>query len=263
MTRGATDAAAADAIPVAAAVSLMPVALLLLVLVGSLLVPSGLGGVAATQVLCFALPAYLAARLAAGARAPRALGLTRPRARALLGALLLGASFWYLSIRLVAPLSARWMSNREAAELGRDLAAPDPLLWKLTVMALLPALCEELLVRGAIARGLRARLGSTGAVVASAAYFALLHGSPARALPAGVFGLVLAAVALRSGSTFTSALVHACNNLVIVVMAQPAGAPAAALLDEHPIATTVAAAAVSLVGGALVWRRDVSRATSL
>lgn len=85
--------------------------------------------------------------------------------------------------------------------------------------AVLPGICEEMLFRGVILRGLRRRLPPGWAIVLTALLFAGLHFSPWRFLPQFVLGCILGWLALRSGSCWPAAVVHAGHNAGIVVVA--------------------------------------------
>lgn len=250
-------AAHSEDVGLGGALGLMVLALALILLLGGLFAPLGLGGLVLVELLCFALPAWVTARVAGAPR--RVLALAWPRARVLAGAALVGVSFWFLDVTVFGRLSERWMSPTEAHRLTDPIVGPTPLGLKLVVLALFPAVCEELLVRGAVARGLRPRLGLVGAALVSAAYFALLHGSVARALPVGVFGVVLAVIALRAESTAASTLTHCLNNAAVVVVAQPALAGVGQALADHEIAAGLMAGALSAAGMALLWPRRVRR----
>jgi len=126
---------------------------------------------------------------------------------------------------------------------------------KLLVLVLVPALCEELLVRGAIARGLRPRLGLLGAALVSSAYFALLHGSLARLPITFALGIVLALATLRSGSLWPAILIHAGNNLAAVLLVQPELAGAADFLSDRASLLVPVAALLNCAGIALLWQR--------
>jgi membrane protease YdiL (CAAX protease family) len=82
----------------------------------------------------------------------------------------------------------------------------------LACLALAPAVCEELLFRGAILGLLKQRLPAIIAVLISALMFAALHGSPWRFLPQFVVGIALAVLTLRSGSVLPAILLHAIYN---------------------------------------------------
>ncbi len=143
--------------------------------------------------------------------------------------------------------------------LAEQFFGPEPLAIKLLVLAAVPAVCEELLVRGAIARGLRPRLGMLGAALLSSLYFAALHGSLARLPITFALGMVLALVTLRSGSVVPAMVIHAGNNAAAVLLTQPALAGAAHLLGEQAALFLPAAAIASGIGLWLVWQRPSPR----
>jgi len=258
---------AAPTIGPVAALLLMPVSFALLALAGAMALGWGLAGLIATQLLGFALPAWFAARRCG--RAPAVLGLIRPPRRALVGGLLVAASFWYLSASLLVPLVEDWVTDREAELLAEHVAGPESIVFKLFALALVPAVCEELLFRGAIARGLRGRIGLVGAALLSAAYFALLHGSLARLPITFALGIVLAVATLRCGSLVPAICIHACNNAAAVLLTWPPVGVRAGFLDEGAPVILPLAALASAVGLVLLWRAGneqipyVSDATSL
>jgi membrane protease YdiL (CAAX protease family) len=252
MASTATGARAAQPIGPVVALLLMPLAFLLVALAGTVALRWGLVGVAVAQVAAFALPAWLAARRPGPPAA--VLALVRPPGRALVGGLLLAVSFWYLSAALLAPLVEDLVTERETELLADHFFGPEPLAVKLAVLALVPALCEEILVRGAIARGLRPRLGLFGAALLSSIYFAALHGSLARLPITFLLGIVLAVATLRSGSLVPAILIHAGNNAAAVLLTQPQLAGAAELLGQQGALALPVAALASGIGLALVWR---------
>jgi membrane protease YdiL (CAAX protease family) len=207
-------------------------------------------GIALVQLVAIAAPAVGLAALRSKAPA-RALGLRLPRARALVGAALVGISFWYLNLALIVPINeALAGDDASVRRLAEMLAEPALPLWAtLVVLALLPAICEELLFRGALARAFWPALGLAGAIGAQAALFSLFHLSPARLLPTLCFGIVLGAVALWAGSTLASGLTHALNNGVAITLASTApGARVLHELETHSVAT-IALAAAATAGG--------------
>ena len=90
------------------------------------------------------------------------------------------------------------------------------LILNIFLLAVLPAICEELLYRGIIFNGLR-KLGNIKAVFISALFFALAHGSAMQLFYQFILGIVLAFVVLKTGSLLTSMLVHFLNNFIVVL----------------------------------------------
>ena len=91
------------------------------------------------------------------------------------------------------------------------------LLLDLLVFALVPAVTEELLMRGIVLSTLRP-LGNTAAVVLSALMFGLLHGNLAQAPYACLMGLILGGIYVHTASLRTVIAVHALANSVAVIM---------------------------------------------
>lgn len=205
------------------------------------------------ELLCFAAPAAVAARATTG-EIRGALGLNWPPAGVLAGALLFGASFWYLNATLIAPLLAEFTSESDRALEGA-IAEEYPLVLEALVIALVPALCEELLVRGAIARGLASRFGTVAAVLLSSGYFALLHLSVARALPTAVLGGFLALIVLRSGSVVPAILIHALNNTAALLLGDPSMAAVAGFIVGNPALVGPAALLGTGLGLTMMIRR--------
>ena len=243
-------------VPHQAAILLMPAVFALAILVAPAIGALGLVWLAEfplVEAVCILLPAVAAARLTTGS-VQGALALRWPPARVLAGALLFGVTFWYLNAVLVAPLLAEHTSASDRV-LSDALAEETPLAIELLVLALVPAVCEEMLVRGAIARGLAARFGPAAAVLVSSAYFALLHLSLARALPTLVLGAASAAIVLRTGSLVPAMLVHALNNAAALLLVRPSMAGAVAALGARPELTLAVAAGGAALGLFMLLRR--------
>jgi len=85
--------------------------------------------------------------------------------------------------------------------------------WQLfLLLALVPAICEELAFRGFILSGLR-RLGSKWrAICYSAVFFGLVHMILQQQLIAVLMGMVIGFIAVQSGSIFVCMLLHLLNN---------------------------------------------------
>lgn len=238
-----------EALSLPAALAAFAAALALMVALAPLTRGLGAWGMALSQLVAIAAPTlFVAARRA---RSPaRALGLRMPPGRALAGATLVGLSFWYLNLALLVPLNEALVGDdASVTRLAEILSEPGlPFAAKLLVVALLPALCEELLFRGALARALRPLAGVAGAVALQAVLFSLFHISPARLLPILAFGVVLGAIALLAASTLASALTHVLNNAMAVSLATPAADPAMNAIEGHPGATTATAATATVLG---------------
>lgn len=103
-----------------------------------------------------------------------------------------------------------------------DVSLPLPLNnigWlfvNLFALAVIPAICEELIHRGIILNGFR-RFGNFNAVLLSALFFALAHGSAMQFFYQFILGIVLGYVVIKTGSIFASMIVHFLNNAIVII----------------------------------------------
>lgn len=177
-------------------------------MLGGYLVALGPAGIAASEVAFIGLPILLAAQRRGGLAG---IGVTKPRGRDVLGATLVGLSGWAFLAGVILPIQ-EWIAPTPT-ELERALeSAAAPNFGALIAIAIVPALCEELLVRGGLAFALDRARGRWLAVLGSALAFGLLHGSPYRLIPTFLLGCSFAAIALHAGSIVPTMIAHALNN---------------------------------------------------
>lgn len=88
----------------------------------------------------------------------------------------------------------------------------------LILAGILVPIAEELFFRGVLYNFLRARTGIWLAIIISSLIFAIAHGDLAVGTAAFVLGIVIAWVYEKSGSLWTSILIHAANNSVKIVL---------------------------------------------
>ncbi len=254
----------------AEAAFLLLLVMALILLVGNPLQARGLvSGILVTEWGLIALPVIALVRF--GRLEPgAALGLRVPSPRALLGALLAGASAWYLVGVLVESVQQRVLPiPRELLdEIRKTLFSVErPLAVDLFALALSPAICEELLFRGVLLRaswrpsaaGARAAspLATPAAVVLNGLLFALFHLSIYRLLPTFLLGAVLALTAMRTGSILPAMLFHLLNNAAAILAGRQASGvslEAAGLGSSFSLPLAAGAAALFATGMALLWR---------
>jgi membrane protease YdiL (CAAX protease family) len=95
-------------------------------------------------------------------------------------------------------------------------------LMSVFVMAVLPAVIEELLFRGVILKSLK-QYGTVMAVLLSSAMFAAFHLNPAQTVYQFILGIMFAAIALRTGNLVLCMLLHFINNFLIITYTFIAG----------------------------------------
>jgi sodium transport system permease protein len=103
--------------------------------------------------------------------------------------------------------------------------------WVLVLIALLPAICEELAFRGFILSGLRHSGHKWGAIAIASVFFGILHGMFQQSLVACAMGMVLGYLAVQTGSLLPAVLFHFTNNAMSVLV----GSVRPEHFDRHPM----------------------------
>ena len=91
------------------------------------------------------------------------------------------------------------------------------LLGVLLVVAVLPAIFEEIIFRGVLLRGLKC-FGTAGAVLLCGALFSLYHQNPAQTIYQFCCGVAFALMAIRAKSVYPTVISHFVNNAVIILL---------------------------------------------
>ncbi|HEY0195619.1 MAG TPA: type II CAAX endopeptidase family protein [Kofleriaceae bacterium] len=206
------------------------------------LVPAG-GAFLVAQAALLAVPVgWLVAT-----RRPRpfaALGLRGARPRYFFAGAAVGATAWYVSAVIVARLPL----PDEHARVLEALVEHPPLARALLGFAVVPAVCEEVLFRGVLARSLATSTGVLVAAALSGAIFSLYHVSIVQALPTLVLGVVLAVIAIRAGSVAPTILAHVLNNAIVILLSRHAWPALNAWIALHPVACLVGCVIATAIG---------------
>ncbi|MCH5376581.1 MAG: ABC transporter permease subunit [Planctomycetes bacterium] len=200
----------------------------------------------ATQLGLVAFPAAIMAVMLTR-RPDRTLLLTKPPWLSVPLAMLLAVSLHPSVVLLARQIQAMYPPSEEVIRAmeplsGALLQAP---WWQvLLVIALAPAICEELAFRGFVLSGLRHLGSTTAAIVISSLFFGVTHGMLQQSLSAIALGIVLGFIAVRTGSLLPCIAFHFTHNGLSVMVSR-----LSADTGTH--------------GGWLDWllRRDVGQAT--
>lgn len=141
--------------------------------------------------------------------------LRRPTLGAVSGAVVLAVLLHPIALELnnalrqLYPLSSQ--TEDVMKQIGGILQEPH-WAWVVALIAVLPAICEEIAFRGFILSGLR-RVGHRWvAILITSVFFGLVHGVIQQSIAATIFGLVLSYLAIQSGSLVTVIVFHAVHN---------------------------------------------------
>jgi ABC-2 type transport system permease protein/sodium transport system permease protein len=155
-----------------------------------------------------------------------AFGLHWPTGASVLGAVLLGSCTWILGHELIQlqqagglfGLSEEWIEAVAPLESG---LATIPVAKVLILMAVIPAICEEVLFRGLLLSGLRRILRKWSVIVTVAVIFAMYHYLIQRLLLTFALGAVLAWVCWQSRSIVPAVILHLMHNGITLLLALP------------------------------------------
>ena len=149
----------------------------------------------------------------------RSLRLNGPKWTTLPLAILLGISLHPCYVLLAGWVSTMYPISEQAAAAMKpftDQISSAPWLNVLLLMAVIPAVCEELAFRGFIFGGLIRNRGRVRAVVITSVMFGISHGVLQQSICATLMGLLLGWIALRTGSVLPGILIHFTNNALSV-----------------------------------------------
>lgn len=188
------------------------VSLLLMVYVGGLLsLKNPVMGVIMTQMFVGLLPVLACLYIKADMK--RVFRMRLPKPHQLLGAVLLwlgaGSGTLILSnlLNAVFPDSGQSLNDEYMAILDGI-----PFAGGLVLIALLPAVCEELMYRGYIFTAMKQRMPLARAIVLVSFLFGFSHLSFIKLLPTMLLGVAFAYAVEKTDSIFASSLMHFLNN---------------------------------------------------
>jgi sodium transport system permease protein len=186
--------------------------------------PEGFGGIAQMVLLpqigmILAPTLLMATMLTTSLR--KSLRIRMPHWTTLPLAVLLGLTLHPMYVLLAEWISYTYPISDQAVAAMKpfaDQVSSAPWLSVVFLMALVPAICEELAFRGFIFGGLVRERGRLRAVLVTALMFGISHGVLQQSIAATLMGVLLGWVALRTGSVLPGILIHFTNNALSVSM---------------------------------------------
>lgn len=160
----------------------------------------------------------------------QSLRLRRPAAMSLPVALLLGVTLHptYMAlghlIQKFYPISDQALTALKPFE---QIVNSAPIWQVILLLAVVPAVCEELAFRGFMFSGLVRENGRLRAIVVTAVLFGMSHGVLQQSIAATVMGVLLGWIALRTGSVLPGLVIHFTNNALSVSLGRLAASDAA------------------------------------
>lgn len=188
------------------------VALLLMVYVGGLAsLKNPITGIILPQIFIGGLPILACIYIKADLR--KVFSLKLPKFRKLFGGIVLLLGAGSLSLLVANLLSVLFHSEMEALN-SEYLELLDGISFvpALLLIALTPAVCEELLFRGYLFTAFRSRMSVVRSIVFVSILFGISHMSLIKLLSTAILGAALAYAVEESGSILVSSCMHFLNN---------------------------------------------------
>lgn len=236
-------------------------ALILFYLSSVLVLRWGTWGVAATQLILLGIALAASVYLKADSKKTFNLSLPVPKH------LLAGLCLWmgaFMTANLAGQLLLHYIPmNTEQLTALEGILMGDSLWITLVVVAVLPAICEELFFRGFLIFSLKGSMKTTAVIVISGILFGIVHLDFIRLLPTTILGMAFGYAVLKSGSILVPLLMHLLNNgtAVLVHFYPQAGAYMQTMLEVMggglmAVAVYVGIAAVSTTIGVFLFRSE-------
>ncbi len=211
---------------VADGVTLYSLGVVLLIYVGSLVqVKFGMGGLALTQVMIIALPLIFAWYMKTDFKSTFSIKV--PKISQVLGGIVLWAGIFIIVNLITQLILYLFPQNMKIVEgLNDVLKLDNNFILNLLVVAVMPAICEEMFFRGFVFKSFsnnRQKKSQILAVVFSGILFGFMHIDFIRVIPTSILGIGLGYAVYKSGSIFIPMLMHFINNAIAVISMHSTG----------------------------------------
>lgn len=198
-------------------VLLLCVVLLLILYVGSYVqLKFGFAGAVVQQLIILLCPVLYVWYMKADVKKLFSIRTVKPLQ--LLGSVLLGIGAFVAALLLGAVLAPIFPESAEGLSQLDQMLNGQSTIVLILVVAVMPAIGEELLFRGFVMGSLREKCKPVITVLVTTLIFAAYHMSLIKMFTIGLIGLGFTLAAYKTGSIFASMCVHFCNNLLSVLM---------------------------------------------
>ena len=198
-------------------VLLLCIVLLLIFYVGTFAqLKFGFFGVAVQQLIILLCPLVYAWYMKADKKHLFSIQIIKPLQLA--GSVMIGIATFVGALIIGALLMPVFPESAEGLTQLDDMVVNQPIYLLILVVAIMPAIGEELLFRGFVMGTLKKRCRPVVAIVVTTLIFAAYHMSLIKMFTIGIVGLGLTLVTYKTGSIAASMCVHFLNNLLSVLI---------------------------------------------
>lgn len=196
---------------------LLCLVLLLIFYIGSFAqIKWGFGGVVIQQLIILLCPFLYAWYMKADAK--KLFSIKKPGVSQVAGGVLFGIAAFLCAMIIGVLLVPFFPESADGLTQLDDMLTSQPAVVLILVVALMPAIGEELLFRGFVMGTLKNKCTGVIAVLVTTLLFAAYHMSLIKMFTIGIIGFGLTYAAYKSGSIVTSMCMHFLNNLLSVLI---------------------------------------------
>ena len=196
---------------------LLCLVLLLIFYIGSYAqIKWGFGGVVIQQLIILLCPVLYAWYMKADAK--KLFSIKKPGVSQVAGGVLFGIAAFLCAMIIGVLLVPFFPESADGLTQLDDMLTSQPAVVLILVVALMPAIGEELLFRGFVMGTLKNKCTGVIAVLVTTLLFAAYHMSLIKMFTIGIIGFGLTYAAYKSGSIVTSMCMHFLNNLLSVLI---------------------------------------------
>lgn len=196
---------------------LLCLVLLLIFYVGSFAqIKWGFGGVVIQQLIILLCPVLYAWYMKADAK--KLFSIKKPGVSQVAGGILFGIAAFLCAMIVGVLLVPFFSESADGLTQLDDMLTSQSAVVLILVVALMPAIGEELLFRGFVMGTLKNKCTGVIAVLVTTLLFAAYHMSLIKMFTIGIIGFGLTYAAYKSGSIVTSMCMHFLNNLLSVLI---------------------------------------------
>lgn len=196
-------------------ISLVVLLLAIIYLGGVISVRNQFIGTVVIQLMIVAVPLALTWYMKSDVK--KLFHLQKPRKKTIAGSILLYIGTYLVMFMLSIVLSKLLPNHLEGLEMAFDEMMKQPFVLLVLVIAVMPAIGEELLFRGLVFGSMRHKYKVGWAIFFSALLFGAYHTNLVKLIPTGLLGACFAYIVYKSGSIFISMFLHFTNNFLSVI----------------------------------------------
>lgn len=152
----------------------------------------------------------------------KALRLHRPRPLDIMAATSLAICLHPTYVAFAAAVGNEYKLGEQTTSMLMQfdsIISSTPIWQVLLMLALIPAICEELVFRGFLFAGLQRKGGQVRAILVTAVFFGLSHGVLQQTITASVMGVMIGWIAYQSGGVACTIAFHVTHNSISMLLA--------------------------------------------